>query len=143
MTGLDYSILATAVPAITNHFGSIVDIGWYASSYRLTSCSLQFMFGKFYSLFSVKVVFLVALAIFEAGSLIAATAASSKALILGRAVSGMGSAGIIQGIFTTVTQCVPLRKRSLYGGLGAGVEETASIVAPLLGGVLTDRLSWR
>jgi MFS family permease len=143
LVGLDNTILATAIPSITNHFKTIADIGWYASAYRLTSCSLQFMFGKFYSLFSVKTVFLVALAIFETGSLLAASAPTSKALVVGRAISGVGSAGIIQGIFTMITQTVPLRRRSMYGGLGAGIETVAMISAPLLGGVLTDNLSWR
>jgi MFS family permease len=101
------------------------------------------MFGKFYSLFSIKVIFLVALAIFEIGSLLAATAPTSKALVVGRAISGVGSAGIIQGIFTMITQTVPLRRRSMYGGLRAGIETVAMISAPLLGGVLTDNLSWR
>jgi MFS family permease len=143
LVGLDNTILATAIPSVTNHFKTIADIGWYASAYRLTSSSLQFMFGKFYSLFSVKIVFLVALAIFETGSLIAASAPTSKALIVGRAISGVGSAGVIQGIFTMITQTVPLRRRSMYGGLGAGIESVASVSAPLLGGVLTDNLSWR
>ena len=143
LVGLDMTILATAIPSITNHFNTIADIGWYASAYRLTACSLQFMFGKFYSLFSIKTVFLVALAIFEAGSVIAASAPSSKVLVVGRAVSGIGSAGIIQGIFTMIGQTVPLRRRSVYGGLGAGVESVAAVSAPLLGGVLTDNLSWR
>ena len=143
LVGLDTTILATAIPSITNHFNTIADIGWYASAYRLTACSLQFMFGKFYSLFSVKTVFLVALAIFEAGSVIAASAPSSKALVVGRAISGVGGAGIIQGIFTMIGQTVPLRRRSVYGGLGAGIETVAGISAPLLGGVLTDNLSWR
>jgi MFS family permease len=143
LVGLDNTILATAIPSITNHFKTITDIGWYASAYRLISSSLQFMFGKFYSLFPVRVVFLVALAIFETGSLLAACAPTSRALVVGRAISGVGSAGIIQGIFTMITQTVPLRRRSMYGGLGAGIETVASISAPLLGGVLTDNLSWR
>jgi len=143
MVGLDVSILATAVPRITDEFQTIVDIGWYASAFRLTSCSLQFMFGKFYSLFSVKAVFSTALVIFEVGSVLSATAPTSKALVLGRAVAGIGAAGIIQGIFTMITQCVPLHRRSLYGGLGGGIEAIAGIAAPLLGGILTDKLSWR
>jgi hypothetical protein len=138
LVGLDNTILATAIPSVTNHFKTIADIGWYASAYRLTSSSLQFMFGKLYSLF-----FLVALAIFETGSLIAASAPTSKALIVGRTISRVGSAGVIQGIFTMITQTVPLRCRSMYGGLGAGIESVASVSAPLLGGVLTDNLSWR
>ena len=67
---------------------------------RLTGCSFQFMFGKLYSVFSVKTIFLASVAIFEIGSLVSGTASISDALILGRAISGVGSAGIIAGCFT-------------------------------------------
>jgi MFS family permease len=137
LISLDNTILATAIPSITNHFKTIADIGWYTSAYRLTSCSLQFMFGKFLPSVSVKIVFLVALAIFETGSLLAASAPTSKALVVGRATLGVGSAGIIQGVFTMITQTVPLGRRSMCGGLGADI---AMISAPLLGGVMTDNL---
>ena len=60
------------------------------------------MFGKLYHLFSVKYVFLVSIVIFEIGSLIAGVAPTSAALVLGRAISGMGCAGIISGVFTFV-----------------------------------------
>lgn len=58
------------------------------------------MFGKMCSVFSTKKVFLTALCIFEAGSLLSGAAASSAALVAGRAVSGVGSAGIVASLFT-------------------------------------------
>ncbi|KAE8349168.1 major facilitator superfamily domain-containing protein [Aspergillus coremiiformis] len=143
LTGLDSSMIATALPTITAHFGTIEDVGWYYSAYRLSSCSLQFVFGKLYHLFSVKVVFLVSVAIFEMGSLIAGVAPTSAALVLGRAVSGMGCAGIISGVFTMVVLCFPLRRRPFFTGVAAGVEGASATVAPLLGGALTDSISWR
>jgi MFS family permease len=127
----------------------------------LTSCSFQFMFGKLYSVSSVKAVFLTSVLIFEIGSLISGTATISAALVLGRAISGLGSAGIIAGCFTCVfpshschclsltsyhrmmTQSVPLRQRPMVGGMAAGIEAMSATAGPLLGGVLTDRLSWR
>lgn len=100
LIGLDLNILATAVPAITTHFQTVTDIGWYYSAYRFTSCSFQFMFGKMYTIFSVKVVLLTTLCIFELGSIIAGSATSSAVLILGRAISGFGSGGVVAGLFT-------------------------------------------
>ena len=58
-------------------------------SSRLTSCAFQFMFGKMYSIFSLKVVYLTALCIFELGNLVSATAPTSTALVVGRAISGV------------------------------------------------------
>lgn len=67
---------------------------------RLTSCAFQFMFGKMYTVFSIKAVFMTALFIFELGSLLSAVAPTSTALVVGRAVSGIGSAGVVAGVFT-------------------------------------------
>ena len=143
LTGLDNGILSTAIPTITDHFHTVADIGWYVSAYRLTSTSCQFTFSKLYTLYAIKPVFLSAIAIFEAGNLLSATASSSKVLVLGRAVAGLGAAGILSGCFSFVAYTVPLRHRSIFNGMAALIEEMASVAAPLIGGVLTDRVSWR
>ena len=143
LTGLDITIISTAIPAITDHFHTVEDIGWYVSAYRLTSCACQFAFGKLYSLYPIKTIFLIAVGIFEAGNLLAATAPSSKALVFSRAFSGLGAAGILSGCFTIATHTVPLRHRPILNGGAALVEELASVAAPMIGGVLTDRISWR
>lgn len=141
--GLDGSVISTAVPSITNDFRTIADIGWYFSAYRLTGCSFQFMFGKIYSMFSAKVVFLVSLGVFEGGSLMCALAPTSTAFVVGRAVGGLGCAGILNGSFVVLTQCVPVRRRALYGALGGTAETAASVAGPLIGGLLTTKLNWR
>jgi MFS family permease len=63
----------------------------------LTTASFQLLFGKFYTFFSIKYVYLAAIGIFELGSLICGIAPNSIALILGRAIAGLGSAGIFSG----------------------------------------------
>ncbi|KAL8711729.1 MAG: hypothetical protein Q9220_003900 [cf. Caloplaca sp. 1 TL-2023] len=143
LVGLDNTIVATAVPSITNEFKTIADVGWYSSAFRLSSCSFQFMFGKLYTIYSPKVVFTIALAIFELGSLISGVATSSKIFVVGRACAGLGTAGMVAGVFCIITLSLPLQRRSMYSGAFAAVEELACASAPLLGGVLTDRLSWR
>lgn len=109
----------------------------------LTSCSFQFMFGKLYALFSTKWVFVSAVAIFESGSLLSGLAPSSLVLIFGRAISGLGASGILGGAFTMVSLSVPLHQRAAFNGFGAAIECVAWALAPLIGGVLTDKLSWR
>lgn len=68
LTSLDNSMLATAIPKITDTFQSLDDVSWYASAYLLTSCALQPTLGRIYSVFSVKWTFLIALVVFEIGS---------------------------------------------------------------------------
>ncbi|KAL8666226.1 MAG: hypothetical protein Q9168_007534 [Polycauliona sp. 1 TL-2023] len=143
LVALDTTIVAAATPRITDHFKKLEDVGWYGSAYLLTICAFQLAFGKCYSIFSIKSVFLTAIAIFELGSLICGVAPSSNALIIGRAIAGMGCAGIFSGALIIIAYSVPLHRRPAYTGLIGAMYGVASIAGPLLGGVFTDNLSWR
>ncbi|KAJ4422622.1 hypothetical protein N0V82_002741 [Gnomoniopsis sp. IMI 355080] len=141
--GLDTSIVSTAVPHITDDFHTVADVGWYSSALRLCSSSFAFMFGKTYTLFPLRPVFLSSLAIFMCGSLLSATAPSSMVFVVSRAICGFGQAGVIQGCFYMLTHLVPLRKRPRIAGALGGIEAVASIAAPSLGGIIVGNLSWR
>lgn len=140
---LDNTIIATAIPRITDQFKALDNVGWYGSSYLLTTCAFQLLFGKFYGNFNVKWVFLTALALFELGSLICGAAPNSVALIVGRAIAGLGSAGIFSGAQIICAYTVPLEKRAIYTGLIGGTYGLASVIGPLLGGAFTEHVSWR
>lgn len=93
----DRSILSTIIPTIVTDFNSLNDVGWYGSAYMLTLCSFQLVFGKMFAEFNAKWVFLASLALFEVGSVICAAAPNSIALIVGRAVAGIGASGLFSG----------------------------------------------
>ncbi|KAF4335426.1 ABC transporter [Fusarium beomiforme] len=143
LVALDNTIIATAIPRISDEFKSLDDIGWYGSSYLLTTCAFQLLFGKLYTLFDIKWVFILAMALFEVGSAICGAAPNSEALIIGRAIAGLGSAGIFQGAIIIIAYSVPLDKRPIYNGMFGAVYGVASVIGPLLGGVFVDHVSWR
>ncbi|KAI0102107.1 major facilitator superfamily domain-containing protein [Nemania sp. FL0031] len=143
LTGMDQTILATATPVISDEFGALAEVSWWSNAYLLTLSSFQLFYGKLYSLFSIKLIYLGAIAIFEIGSLICTTAPNSIALIVGRAIAGLGAAGIFSGGVLITTKLIPLSKRAGYLGIMSGAFGLAAIIGPFLGGALTDRATWR
>ena len=139
----DRTIVATAIPRITDQFDSLGDVGWYGSGYLLTGSSLILLFGKIYTYYSPKWVLLSAVGLFEIGSAICGAAPNSKAFIAGRAIAGWGSAGVFSGGMIIIQYVLPLRKRPLVMGLMGGIFGISSVIGPLLGGALTDNVSWR
>jgi MFS family permease len=104
---------------------------------------LQPSFGKIYTYFDVKWTFVAALAIFEIGSIVCATARDSPMLIVGRAIAGAGGAGLFSGGMTIIGYAIPLKHRAIYLAALSSMFGVSSIVGPILGGAFTDRLTWR
>jgi MFS family permease len=100
-------------------------------------------FGQILSVASTKGAFLVFIAIFEIGSLLCGVAPNMPALIFGRAVAGVGAAGIFVASFTVCAQIAPLERRPMLFALAGVVFGLSSVIGPLLGGAFADKISWR
>lgn len=106
-------------------------------------CAFVLIFGKLYSFYNPKWVLLSATTWFEVGSSLCGAAPSSSVLIFGRAVAAVGAAGIFTGALVAVKYMFPLEKRPIVMGLLGITFTVSTVLGALIGGVLTDNLSWR
>ncbi|KAF7889871.1 uncharacterized protein EAF02_002286 [Botrytis sinoallii] len=143
LIALDTTIIGVAIPKITSDFRNLDDIAWFGSAYLLTVTAFQPSFGTLYKFFNAKYVYLISILIFEVGSILCAAALNSSMFILGRAISGLGAAGLYQGALGIVGYTVVLEKRPLYFGIVVSSFAISGCIGPIIGGVLTDHVSWR
>ncbi|KAF2203663.1 MFS general substrate transporter [Delitschia confertaspora ATCC 74209] len=139
----DKTIIGPAIPPITNTFRSLSHIGWYSSAYTLTLCTFQLLWGRLYTHHAPFPTFFTSIFLFELGSLICAISPTSAVFILGRAIAGIGSAGISNGSIVLVVRSVPLERRPVFQSFFGVVYGVASVVGPVVGGVLTETVGWR
>jgi MFS family permease len=128
------------VPEITNTFDSIADVGWYGSAYLLTGACCNPIFGRLYQLYSTKFMFIAAILIFEAGSVLCGAAPSSLAFVVGRAVAGIGSAGIFQGGMMVIVGLVPLSRRPMFTAIFGMLFGVSAVLGPIIGGAFVDHV---
>jgi EmrB/QacA subfamily drug resistance transporter len=140
---LDQTIVGTALPRIIATFSGFALITWVTTVYLLTSTVTIPIAGKLSDLLGRKRLFLVSLLIFLIGSLLAGAAQSMMQLVLFRALQGVGAGGLQPIGAAIIADLFPPRERGRWMGITSSSAVLATLVGPLLGGLLTDTFSWR
>jgi EmrB/QacA subfamily drug resistance transporter len=143
LAALEATAVATAVPTAVGELGGVTHYSWVFSAYLLTSTTSVPMFGKLADLFGRKRIYQASVAIFLAGSALCGFAHSFPQLILFRALQGLGAGGVSPVATTIVGDIYTLEERGRVQGIFSGIWAMASLVGPLIGGLVTDALTWR
>ncbi len=142
LSALEQTIVAPALPTIGVHLGDIENLSWVVTAYLLSATAATPLFGKLSDIYGRRTILLTCVAIFIVGSLACALAPTMWGLIAARALQGFGGGGILPIAQTIIADIVSPRERPRYQSYSAVMFMFASVIGPVLGGVLTDRIHW-
>jgi EmrB/QacA subfamily drug resistance transporter len=143
MIMLDNTIVNVALPAIKNDLGiGVSELEWVVTAYALTFAVLLLTGGKLGDLVGRRLIFTIGLVIFTASSIACGLSSGATELIAARAVQGVGSALMMPATLSIISATFAARERGMAIGIWAGVSAMALAIGPLLGGVITEHISW-
>ncbi len=143
LAALDQSIVGVALPRITSDLGGLEHLAWVVTAYLLASTSTTPLWGKISDLYGRKRIFQIAIIIFLVGSMLCGAAQNMPQLIIFRAIQGIGGGGLMSIALAIIGDVIPPRERGRYQGYFGAVFGVSSVAGPLIGGWLTDAISWR
>jgi EmrB/QacA subfamily drug resistance transporter len=140
---LDQLVVSTALPRIVGDLGGLNHLSWVVTAYVLASTITTPLYGKLGDLYGRKRLLITAVVIFLVGSALSGQAHTMDQLIAFRALQGLGAGGLMVGAMATIGDMVSPRERGQYMGYMMAAMMIAMIAGPLVGGYITDTLSWR
>nr|WP_262269042.1 MDR family MFS transporter [Microvirga sp. HBU65207] len=142
LAALDQTIIATALPTIGRELGDLEHLSWIVTVYLLTSTAVTPLYGKLSDSYGRRGIMLTGIVIFVIGSIACALAPTMTILILARGLQGIGGGGLIALAQTIIADIVPPKERGRYQVYFASVFMTSSLLGPVLGGFIAEKLHW-
>lgn len=142
LSSLDQTIISTALPTIAGDLGGVDHIAWIITAYTLAITIGMPIYGKLGDQFGRKGLFVVAISVFLLGSVLGGISQTMEFLIFARFVQGLGAAGLMILAQAILADIMSPMERAKYSGLMGAVFGVSAIGGPLLGGFLTEHLSW-
>ena len=143
LAAIDQTVVVPAVPSIAADLNGFGHLAWIVTAYLLTSTVALPIYGKLSDIYGRRALLLPAIVLFVFASMLCGFAQSLVQLIAARALQGLGGAGLMAMAQASIADVVSPRERGRYQGYIAGTWGVASVAGPILGGWMTDTLSWR
>lgn len=143
LSALDQTIVAVSMPAISAQFHDFDLLAWVISAYMVALTVAVPIYGKLGDLYGRRSLMLFGLGLFTLASLFCGMAQSMEQLVLARIIQGIGAGGMVSVSQAIIGDIVPPRERGRYQGYFSGMYAVASVAGPVLGGVMTEYMSWR
>ncbi len=140
---LDGTIVATALPTIARDLGSEHQRAWVVTAFMLGQVASMPLYGKLGDLYGRKKLYLFAITLFTAASMLCGAAQNLPQLVASRALQGIGAGGLGVLAMAVVADIVPTRSLGRWLGYQGALFAVASLIGPLAGGIFVDQLSWR
>lgn len=143
LASVEATIVATAMPTIVAQLGGLAIYAWAFAAYSLTSTIAVPILGKLSDIYGRRPIYLISMTIFLLGSTLCGFATSMPLLVAFRAVQGLGAGGLMPLAFTIIGDLFTFEQRAKIQGVFSGVWGVSSVIGPLVGGFLVDKVGWQ
>lgn len=140
---LDQTIVAVSMPAISAQFSDVELLAWVISGYMVAMTIATPIYGKLGDLYGRRRMILIGMGVFTGASVLCGLAQSMEQLVFARIVQGLGAGGMVSVSQAIIGDVVPPRERGRYQGYFSSMYAAASVAGPVVGGLMTEHLSWR